>query len=98
MPEELKRVRLGPDTDLRQLLDDMKADRSARLIERDGEPLAVVMDAKYYSGPGAVPKSQRLKQQLRSLAGVWQDLDADQMIEELYQARHAGPSSPSVQE
>ncbi len=98
MPEELKRVRLGPDTDLRQLLDDVHADRSARLIERDGEPVAVVMNARDYSGTGTVPKSQRLKPQLRALAGVWQDLDADQMIEELYQARHAAPSSPSVQE
>ncbi|MBI2862742.1 MAG: helix-turn-helix domain-containing protein [Chloroflexi bacterium] len=42
------------------------------------------------------PKSKRLKEKLLSLAGVWSDLDADRLIEEIYKARHeAPPSAPA---
>ena len=98
MPEELKRVRLGPDTDLRQLLEDVHADRAPRLIERDGEPLAVVVSPTDYASLGTPPKSRQMKQKLLSLAGVWQDIDADRMIEELYRARHEVPPSPAMRD
>ena len=98
MPEELKRVRLESDTDLRELLDDVYSDRAPRLIERDGEPLAVIVSPADYAGLSTPPKSRQMKQKLLSLAGVWKDLDADQMIEDLYRARHEAPPSAPVPE
>ena len=42
------------------------------------------------------PKSKRLKKKLLAFAGVWSDLDADRMIEELLKARHEAPASGPV--
>lgn len=42
------------------------------------------------------PKSKKNKAKLLSLAGVWKDLDADKMIEEILRARHESPPSHPV--
>ena len=95
MARELRRVRLDPTTDILHILEDVHLDKAPRLIEREGEPLAVVVDPDEYAGYPPTPKSKRFKKELLSSAGVWSDLDADEMIKELYKARHdAPPSSP----
>src|SRR3990172_6619226 len=97
MAKELKRVRLGPDTNLLRIIEDVHTDKAPRLIERQGEALAVVIDPEDYGEVKLTPKSRRHKSELLSLAGAWSDLDADRMIEELYKARHeAPPSAPIV--
>jgi hypothetical protein len=90
----IERVELGPDTNLRDVLKRVREDKMPRLIEEDGEALAVVVSPESFEG-AYLPKSKRMKQQMLSLAGVWSDLDADQLIEEIYRRRHeAPPSSP----
>ena len=37
-----------------------------------------------------------MKDRLLSLAGVWGDLDADEMIDRLYKGRHAAPPSDPI--
>lgn len=96
MAKELKRIRLKPETDLRKLLEEVHADRVPRLVERDGEALAVVVSPEEYADIVAAPKSKRLKKDLLALAGVWRDLDADALIEYVYKARHEAPPSPPV--
>lgn len=98
MTRALKRVRIGPNTNLLRIIEDVHADKAPRLIEREGEPLAVVIDPEEYGEASAMPKSKRHKSKLLSLAGAWSDLDADQVIEELYKARHETPPSAPVQE
>lgn len=95
MTKELKRIRLEPDTDLLQILEEVHADKVPRLIEKEGEALAVVLDPEDYRDVVKVPTSKRRKKELLSLAGIWSDLDAEQMIEDLYTARHEAPPSPS---
>ncbi len=93
MAREFKRVPLEPNTDLVQVVEDVHKDNVPRLIEREGEALAVLLSPEDYTAVSAKPKSKRLKRRLLSFAGVWGDLDADRMIEELYTARHEAPPS-----
>lgn len=84
LEKELKRVQLDPTTNLLRILEDVHTDKTPTLIERNGEALAVIVDPEEYRIATAGPKSKRLRNELLSLAGIWSDLDADQMIEELY--------------
>jgi PHD/YefM family antitoxin component YafN of YafNO toxin-antitoxin module len=92
----VKRIELGQETDLRDVVEQVWEDKIPRLIERDGEPLAMVVSPEDFDTTYE-PKSRRLKERLLSLAGVWSDLDADRMIEELYRRRHEPPPSPPVE-
>ncbi len=83
MARDLKRIRLGPETDLLRVLEAVHADEAPRLIEREGEALAVVVDPSDYAGVAGTPGSKLHKKELLALAGAWSDLDADRMIEEL---------------
>ncbi|MCL5075716.1 MAG: type II toxin-antitoxin system Phd/YefM family antitoxin [Chloroflexi bacterium] len=96
MARELKRVRLGPNTNLVRILEDVHTDKTPRLIEREGEPLAVVINPEDYTEAAPIPKSKRHKNKLLDLAGVWSDLDADRMIDDLYKARHEAPPSAPI--
>jgi PHD/YefM family antitoxin component YafN of YafNO toxin-antitoxin module len=87
MARPLRRVRIVDDSSLLDVLHDVHADRVPRLIERDGEPLAVVLDPSDYPARSTLPTSRRRKSQLLALAGVWRDLDAEQLIADLYRAR-----------
>lgn len=95
MAGRLRHVPLKPDTDLRRILEEVHRDRVPRLIERDGEPLALVISPEDYPSTRAEPKSKRYKEELLALAGVWSGLDADRLIEYVYQARRDTPPSPS---
>ncbi|MFN8498753.1 MAG: hypothetical protein U0641_12950 [Anaerolineae bacterium] len=91
-----KRINLDPDTDLVRVLEDVRDDGVPRHIERDGKPLAVVVNPVDY-GATSEPTSKRMKDRLMSFAGIWSDLDADQLIEDIYAARHASPPSPLIE-
>lgn len=49
MRREIQRVQLTPQTDLRDLIERVHADKTPRLLERDGEPLAVVAPVEAYA-------------------------------------------------
>jgi hypothetical protein len=93
MAKPFRRVRLEDRSELLGILRDVHADKVPRLIEREGESLAVVIDPSDYSGTTSLPTSRRRKKHLLALAGVWRDPDADRMIEDLYYAREASPPS-----
>jgi hypothetical protein len=91
----MERIELGPETDLRDVVERVREDKMPRLIERNGEALALMISPECFEA-AREPTSKRLKEQLLALAGVWSDLDADRMIDELYRRRHeAPPSAPT---
>src|SRR5438132_13026376 len=94
---EIKRISLESGTDLLGILEAVGADKAPRLIEKDGEPLAVVVSPDEYTRNLQVPKSKRLREELLSFAGIWSDLDADALIERVYAARHASPPSAPLE-
>lgn len=95
MEKELKRIRLEPDTNLLQILEDVHADKAPRLIERDGEALAVVIDPEDYGSLLLAPTNLGKARALKA-AGAWKDLNTDALIERIYSARHEAPPSPPV--
>jgi hypothetical protein len=42
----------------------------------------------------AQPRSRKFREQLLALAGVWSDLDADAMIDDVYRTRAGWPAMP----
>ncbi len=77
MSRALKRIRLGPETDVLRILENVHTDRIPRLVERDGEAIAAVVDPEAYAGMAEEPRSRLLEKKLMSLAGSWRDLNAD---------------------
>jgi|GEM_PF-5467504 len=51
-------------------------------------------DTETATGHGSLqpPKSRRHKQDLLAFAGIWHDLDADQLIEAIYRSRREAPT------
>jgi hypothetical protein len=88
MAKELKRVALGPETDLARLVEEVHADRVPRVIEREGEALAVLVAPDDYRADAAA-RAQRTRAFL-SFAGAWSDLDADELIASIHRAREEG--------
>ncbi|MCC7355523.1 MAG: type II toxin-antitoxin system Phd/YefM family antitoxin [Anaerolineae bacterium] len=88
MTKKPTRIPLRPNTNLLTILEAVHTDGKPRVIEREGEPLAVIVNLEDYIRMVAEPKSKRAKKKLLSLVGVWQDLDAEQMIANLYKARY----------
>ncbi len=94
MNKKIKRVSLEPDTNLLHILGAVHSDKTPRLIERNGEALAVVVDLEYYTGAVATT-DEGISEALRA-AGAWKDLDTDALIEKIYQSRHEAPPSQPV--
>jgi PHD/YefM family antitoxin component YafN of YafNO toxin-antitoxin module len=86
------KVRVVGNDDLLGVLEDLKSDGVPRVLERDGEEVAVVMTRADF-GEMDEPKSKRNKDRLLALAGAWKSVDADALVEEIYKARHESPPS-----
>lgn len=93
--KEPKRLKVKPNTTLLDVLDRLARDGEPRILERDGEDVAVMVTPGDYSalkGEAAITKTKRL----RDFAGAWKDIDADALIERIYRARHESPPSKPV--
>ena len=97
MPMSPRRVKLEPNTDILGLIDEVRSDKEPRVLEREGEDVAVLLSPDDYAALTAEPKSKTHKARLLSLAGAWKDLDTDTMIEKIYGARHESPPSRPVE-
>lgn len=96
MLKEPKKVRLEPGTDFLRLLEDVKADKEPRVVEKEGELIAAIvsledLDRILTPTPSAAGIARALK-----AAGAWKDLDTDAMVEKIYRARHEAPPSQPV--
>ena len=91
MTREPKRVRVITNTDFLRLLDEVKPDNAPRVLEKDGEDVAVVMSPEGYVALAGDAKSKRNRSKLLALAGSWKDVDTDAMVEEIYRERHESP-------
>jgi hypothetical protein len=84
MATTLKTVRITAETALPDLLDE--AAQEPIILERDGERyrLSREEDIAYE------PDSEGVRAMLAATAGSWADLDIDEMIREIYEARETG--------
>ena len=93
MNEVPRTIRVAPRSELAHLL---------KAAERAGSPLLIdTGEALYRLHVGArdepEPKSKRLKSCLLAFAGVWKDLDGEELLERMERVRYASPPSPAVE-
>jgi hypothetical protein len=79
-----KMIRVTEETALTAVLDD--AAREPIILERDGERFRLSRD----EGIAYEPDPEQVRATLAVTLGSWADLDADEMIREIYAAREAG--------
>ena len=91
-----RRIKLESNTDLAALVEDVRVDRAPRVLERNGEDIAVILRPDDYADLTGEPKSKRNKEKLLALAGAWSDEDGKALIEDIYRRRHESPPSPPV--
>lgn len=90
MEKTPKRIKTTPDSELAHIIKEAIAAGVTVVVDTGDESFPL------YPDPGRAtvgPKSRRMKERLLSLAGVWSDMDADEMVERLYKARHGAPPS-----
>jgi hypothetical protein len=91
MNEAPRTIRVAPRSELAHLL---------REAEKAGSPVLIDTGEEVYrlhvGSTVSEPKSKRFKSRLLSFAGVWKDLNGDELLERLDKARHESPPSPPV--
>ena len=90
MDKAPKRIKAAPNSELVQTIKEAISDGVSVVVDTGEESYPLYPDPGKATGE---PKSKRMKARLMSLAGVWSDLDADEMIDKLYKARHEAPPS-----
>jgi hypothetical protein len=92
MREVPRTIKVAPGSELAMLIKDADKAGSALLIDTGEMVYRLSVDSKEKSEP----KSKRLRSRLLSFAGVWRDLDGDELLDRLDRARHESPPSPAV--
>jgi hypothetical protein len=95
MKRDLYRIRIHSDEELRAQLDELGRDRTPRLIQdEDGTVIAVLLHPDDFAEVTGIPKSRINRDRLLSLIGTWNDIDADELITDIYRWRDEAPQSP----
>jgi len=94
MIEDTKRVELNGDADLIEVADAVGADKSPRVLERDGKAIAVVVSVEDFDRLALVSPSPEAVRESLAAAGAWADLDIDgnDLVEKIYRWRHESPT------
>jgi len=95
---EWKPTEIGELADVLRLAQDVRESNEARLLQKDGVAIAVLVPltvAEDFGMRGAVTEDDR--QAARSAAGAWQNLDTDALLEAIYETR-GRPASTSVEQ
>src|SRR5687767_161198 len=86
---------------LLKLIEDVHATALPRVLRRGDKPLAMIvpLPASAESNAGSRraavrPPTPAEREVMLSAAGSWHDVDADQLIEQIYAARDAGDRPP----
>jgi hypothetical protein len=84
MASTYKTIHVTDDTTLADLLDD--ATREPIILERNGDRFRLSRDEDI----DYEPDPEYVRATLAATLGSWADLDVDEMIREIYEAREAG--------
>jgi hypothetical protein len=96
MPVPPRRIKLEPNTDILGLIDEVRSDKSPRVLEREGEPIAAIVSMEDLAKIVTfTPSDEGIAVALR-VGGAWKELDTDALVERIYRARHESPPSAPV--
>jgi hypothetical protein len=88
MLDEREPIRVTPEIDLPTLLDE--ATKRPLLLERDGTLFRLTREDDIAYEPDAA----MVRRTLAATAGSWSDLDVDEVITGIYEARRVGSRPP----
>ena len=91
-----RRIKLEPNTDILGLIDEVRADKEPRVLEREGEPVAAIVSMEDLVRITTLTPSPEGVAAALGAAGAWKDLDTDALIRRIYKARHESPPSAPV--
>lgn len=94
---EFKHVEFEPGLDFAELIEATHADGVPRVIERGGEPLAVIAPPDDYPEADRIPKSRRHYKEIMALAGSLSDADAGAILAYIRTSREAS-RAPALSE
>ena len=99
MSEHREALDVGSSPELQSLVRTVRERGEPVILRAGDEELALLIPITGRNGTTPDPTQAadwaRRRARLLALAGAWRDIDADKMIEEIYQARHRGlPDEP----
>jgi len=89
------RVKINTNSDALKALEQVHADKVARIVERNGIDVAVIVSVEEMATRRELIPSPAAKKRALSAAGAWKDIDTDSLVDEIYRWRHESPPSDS---
>jgi hypothetical protein len=93
---DVKRISLDSGVDIAKLADAVSVDKKPRVLERGGEPVAVLVSMDDLEKRGLLKPTREQTERALSAGGAWRDLDNDEFQDRVYRQRHESPPSPPV--
>jgi hypothetical protein len=88
MAEHPKAVDISAVPEILRLVEEVRRAGEPRILQRDGEDLAIVMPLpRSRKRPRGHALSRADYEAFRSAAGGWKDIDTDKLIENIYESR-----------
>lgn len=95
---EWKPVEVGDGSDVLDLVEEVRGSKEPRLLQRDGEELAVVIPVGLARSLGLRgPRTAEDDAAFRAAAGSWNDIDTDKLLADIYADRRRS-ARPSVEQ
>lgn len=90
MGADAKRVTIGSGEDVLRVLEDLRRDHQPRLLERDGEDVAAVIDIQdLHKVLHRGPSDEQVREAFEAV-GAWRDVDATELKRSIREGRKRG--------
>ena len=94
---EVKRIPLDSKVKLAKLADEVSVDKTPRVFERDGEPVAALVSIEDLGKLGLLKPTQEQIERAMSARWSMTDEEAEELKDRLYRSRHGLPPDAPVE-
>lgn len=94
MSRRFRPIDVADFPELRRIADEVQQTGEPRLLQRDGEDLAVIVPIAEARRSARRPKTEADHQAFLSAAGGWADLDTDKLVADIYADRRRSNRPP----
>ncbi|HET7036974.1 MAG TPA: hypothetical protein VFI42_14920 [Thermomicrobiaceae bacterium] len=94
MSRQPRAIDVADFPELRRIADEVNQTGEPRLLQRDGEDLAIIVPITELRRPSRRPKTEADYQAFLSSAGGWADLDTDKLVADIYADRRRSNRPP----
>lgn len=87
MSRQPRAIDVADFPELRRIADEVNQTGEPRLLQRDGEDLAIIVPIAEARSPSLRPTTESDFQSFLSAAGGWADIDTDKLVADIYADR-----------